>query len=197
MKHLLVFAAVLSLMAGTAVAEGPDVTYGEGVDPVILADRESTCQYGFQDYLQNQGSTLDANQQLGIFCPSPGAITEVGFFAEFIVIGGPMDIVVYDDGVEVLREQVNVTSPGVNVYDVADVAIVGDACIMLCPLGSTWLVTGEDTNSAPYGSTYWSNACECTTPFTSQNLTIWAETGEPTPVKSVTWGQIQAMFRDQ
>ena len=38
----------------------------------------------------------------------------------------------------------------------------------------TWLVTGEDTHSPPYGSCYWSNDCACSNDVDDMNLTIWA-----------------------
>jgi hypothetical protein len=83
---------------------------------------------------------------------------------------------------------------GVNNFDITDVAITGDACIILCPTTFDG-VTGEDFASPPYGDSYWTTICECTTAFVDNNLMIWADTGTATPVESVTWGTVRALFR--
>lgn len=183
----------LALAAGPGLADAPHVTYGPAGYHAPQGPREDTCQYGFQDDQISSGSTLGMGQQLGIWCPSPGVIDKVGFYCEFVVVYGSLDIVIYDDGVQVGSETVS-PAQGLNEFDIADVTVLGDACIMLCPIGDFWAVTGEDLTNAPFGNTYWSNSCECTNEFTSQNLWIWAVTGAGTPVEYTTWGQIKALM---
>ncbi|MDM7914830.1 MAG: hypothetical protein ACE15D_00920 [Candidatus Eisenbacteria bacterium] len=189
---LLVTLSVLALLASSAVAE-PLMSYGPP-GQFESGPRDGTCQYGYTDTAPGQGWTLGLGQQLGIMCQAPGAILAVGWYTEFLVIPGSLDIVVYDNGVEVSRTTVQPVE-GMNDFDIDDVSISGDACIMLCPIGDFWAVTGEDYNSAPYGNTYWSTSCQCTTPFTDNNLTIWATTGEAVATQDNSWGQIRSMFR--
>ena len=72
-----------------------------------------------------------------------------------------------------------------------------DLCVMLCPVGDTWLVTGEDYNSGPYGACYWSNSCECSTAFTDNNLTICVcyDGCPPNPIEETSWGRIRTTHR--
>jgi len=195
MKGLLLVFCLLGMTAGAVLADEPQVTYGAGIDPVTLPVRDETCQYGFEDTAPGSGWSLYSSQQLGIMCPGPMTVTSVGFWSEFIVIAGNLDVVVLDDGVEVSRTTFYVSTEGVIEMDIPDVEVVGDACIMLCPTTYDG-VAGEDYNSPPYGNSYWSGTCECSNAFSDNNLTIWAEyTTGPSPAESTTWGQLRSMFR--
>lgn len=196
-SRLLLCIAFASFPA-SAFADGPQVptphvTYGTPAGSPELPFRGDVCQYGFVDTAIGYGWTLWATQQLGITCASPGSITAVGFYIEFVVVPGSLDIVIYDNGVEVSRTAVAPVQ-GVNEFAVGPVGIAGDACIMLCPT-SFFGVSGEDYGSGPFGNTYWSTDCHCTTPFVDNNLTIWADTGDPVSVEPVTWGTVRALYR--
>ena len=184
----------LAFLASPVLADDPHITYGPAGSEAPQGPREDTCQWGFQDDMTSSGSTLGMGQQLGIWCEAPGVIDKVGFYCEFVVVPGSLDIVIYDDGVMAGTETVSPIE-GLNEFDIADVSIAGDACIMLCPIGDFWAVTGEDLTNPPFAHTYWSNVCECTNEFTGQNLWIWAvHGGGGTPVESSTWGQIKALM---
>ncbi|MDM7914084.1 MAG: hypothetical protein ACE15D_03745 [Candidatus Eisenbacteria bacterium] len=192
MKHI-ALVCLLCLIATAAFAEGPRVSYGPPGDPVNLPDREDVCQYGYVDMQPGQGWSLYAGQQLGILCFAPGSISAVGFYVEFVSVPGNLDIVIYDGGTEVSRTSVTPTT-GDNEFDIDDVAIAGDACIMLCPTSFDG-VTGEDINSAPYGNCFWSASCQCSNPFTDNNLTIWAVTGAPVATEQQSWGALRMLYR--
>jgi len=193
MRRLLTALCLLGMVAGVAMAANPDRTFGPAGNPINLPVREDVCQYGFSDDTPGSGWTLGFGQQLGIHCPGPIQITGVGFYIEFMVTYGELDIVILDGGVEVQR---TATYPdaGVNEFDVPDIN-VGDACIMLCPVGDYWSVLGEDYTSPPYGSSYWSNTCQCTNAFGDNNLTVWAYTGGVVPTSTTSWGSIRALYR--
>jgi len=195
MKKLLV-AFCLVAIAAPAIAADPDVT--SGYPPGVFQSDPSrdTCQYGFNDTSPGSGWTLGLGQQLGINCQiSNSEITSVGGYFEFIAVAGTMDIVIYDDGVEVQRTPVQPVQ-GVNEFDVPDIAVDGSICVMFCEVGSFWAVTGEDYNSAPYGNSYFSNNCTCQNAFTDNNLTIWANYGEggPNPTEQLSWGKIRTLY---
>ncbi len=190
--RLLVTLAMLAAAVGSAVAE-PHQSFGPVGDPWQATVREDVCQYGFQDDLPGQGWTLGLGQQLGIHCVGPMTITRVGFYVEFLVTPGAVDIVIRDGGVEVQRTAVNPVE-GQNEFDIPDIA-VADPCIMLCPQGDFWSVTGEDTTNGPFGHTYWSNSCECTNEFTDNNLTIWAVYDGAVPAEPVSWSRLRALYR--
>lgn len=177
----------------TAAASTPQISYGEGSNEPIPVLGGTTCQHGFEDEQIGSGWTLSTSQQLGIVCEAPGAITGVGFYCEFTFPDGYVDIVISDNTGEVSRTNVYATA-GTNNFDIDDVTIDGDACIMLCPttLGA---VTGEDYTSPPYGLSFWSNACGCDNAFTDNNLTIWADTGTPTATEPASWGMVRSFFR--
>lgn len=185
----------LALAVSPGLADEPHYTNGPPGSQTPQGPRENTCQYGFQDDMTSSGSTLGLGQQLGIWCEAPGIIDKVGFYCEFIVTPGQLEITIYDDGVLAGTETVT-PMEGLNEFDIADVTILGDACIMLCEVGNFWAVTGEDLTNAPFAHTYWSNSCECTNEFTNQNLWIWAVTGAGTPVEYTTWGQIKALMEE-
>jgi hypothetical protein len=195
MKSLLLVLGLLALVSATAMATGPDISFGTGVEPITLPVREDVCQYGFVDMWQGSGYTLGWGQQLGIACAGPTTILRVGAFFEFIPTPGTCDIVVLDNGVEVSRTPVQVVNPGNNEYDIPDTYVGGTACIMLCGVADFWAVTGEDTNAPISGQSYWSNACQCTNAFTSEDLTIWAVYGGATPATETTWGALRSLFR--
>jgi len=195
------FIAIVCLMLAAGPAFAEHITEGPAGDPIQLPmDREDYCQYGFQDDGVSGGSTLGLGQQLGIECAAPGCITAVGFFVEFLVTPGELDIVIRDDGVEVSRTTIPAGGvvEGVNEFDIEDVNIAGDACIMLCAVDDNngyWSVTGEDMTNGPFGNTFWSNSCECTNEFVDYNLTIWAVICGATATEETTFGQIRALYR--
>lgn len=190
MRALLVCVGIL--VFASPVLANPEVSYGTVADPVVFEPRQDICQYGFVDGQPGSGWSLYYAQQLGITCPGPMCISEVGFWAEFAT-PGDLDIVIFDDGTEVSRTTVY-AGEGTNQYDIDDVTIAGaEACIMLCPTTFNG-VTGEDYNSAPYGNSYWSSDCECTTAFTDNNLTIWANIDDASPADSESWGSIKTLF---
>ena len=171
--RIAIFALItLAIAMSPALADEPEITYGPAGSEPPQGPQDDTCQYGFQDDLTGSGSSLYSSQQLGIFCESPGVIDKDGFYVEFVVVPGSLDIVIYDDGTLVSSEAVSPVQ-GLNEFDIADVAVSGDACIMLCPTTFNG-VTGEDVTNGPFGNTFWSNVCECTNPMTNQNLWIWA-----------------------
>jgi hypothetical protein len=177
------------------MAAEPRRSFGLGIPPQQYAPAGGVCQHGFSDDQPGSGWTLGFGQQLGIRCASPGAILSVGFFVEFMVTPGTVDIVIYDNGVEVSRTNVAVAAAGDHQFDIPDVPIGGDACIMLCGVGGFHCVTGEDYTSPPYGDSFFSNNCTCQTAFTDNNLVIYAATGEVTPTTPVTWGAIRNLYR--
>jgi hypothetical protein len=198
MKRLLVTVFMLSVtLGGVVLAADPHVSFGPAGDPIELPTREDVCQYGFTDTAPGSGWTLGLGQQLGINCAGAGCISAVGFYVEFTVTPGELDIVIYDNGVEVSRTTVppGGVAPGVNEFDIADVNIAGDACIMLCPDANYWSVTGEDYASPPYGNSYFSNNCTCQNAFTDNNLTIWATLCSPTATESSSWGSVKTLYR--
>jgi hypothetical protein len=198
MKRILATAFLLSLAAsGVALAEG-EITYGPAGDPIDLPVRQDVCQYGFNDESIGWGYTLGFGYSLGINCPDAGCISAIGFYVEFTVTDGSLDLVVLDDGAEVSRTTLPPGSvfPGVNEFDIEDVAVSGDACIMLCPVGSFHCVTGEDFNSPPYGSSWQSQTCSCSgTNFLDQNFTIWAVLCGAVPTEQTSWGSIRTLYR--
>jgi hypothetical protein len=196
MKRLLALFCLLGLAPGTASAAGPDVTIGAPNPGGARYDCSSPgqCQYGYNDMETGAGWTLGMGQQLGILC-GPYWILGVGFWSEFVVVPGPVDV--YINGEQAGR--FTTVAPGENYLRLEYNSCERDACIMLCPVGDTWLVTGEDYDSAPYGNCYWSNDCDCSTAFTDNNLTIWACIAgcppPPTPIETMTWGRIRAIYR--
>ena len=175
----------------------PQVSFGPSPGSVEIPVLGGRCQYGYNDDILTSGWTLSSAQQLGIRCPDPCSIIKsVGFYVEFIQIPGSLDIVIHDNGVEVSRTAVN-PGQGVNNFDIVDVPIAISACIMLCPTTFDG-VTGEDFNSAPYGNSFFANffnPCTCNSPFTDNNLTIWADTEACTPAKLATWGSVRLRYR--
>lgn len=200
MKTLLATVCILAVAAGAAYAEDPHMSFGPSGDIWYGGQRDEVCQYGFQDDFPGSGWTLGLGQQLGIECPAAGCITAVGFYVDFTVIDGELDIVIYDDGTEVSRTTLapGAVVQGENEFDIDDVNIAGSACIMLCAVNDTngfWAVTGEDYTNGPFGSTFFSNTCTCENAFTDNNLTIWAVLCGATPTDEYSWGTIRAMFR--
>lgn len=200
MKTLLATVCMLAVAAGAVYAEDPHISYGTPGGDWVSPNREDVCQYGFQDDGIGWGSTLGLGQQLGISCPGAECIGAIGFYVEFLVVDGELDLVVLDNGVEVSRTTLPAGSvvEGANEFDIDDVPIAGDACIMLCAVNDDngfWSVTGEDVTNGPFAGTYWSNECTCTTEFTGQNLTIWAVTCGATPTEEYSWGSIRTMYR--
>jgi hypothetical protein len=201
MKGLLSVICMLGLLVGTAVAEEPHQTGGVPGPPWQGEDREDYCQYGFQDDMISSGWTLGLGQQLGIQCAGPVCIAQVGFYVEFTVWDGELDIVIHDNGVEVSRTTLppGAVVAGQNQFPITpNVDVSGDACIMLCAVDDAagyWSVLGEDMTNGPFGNTFFSNECFCTNEFTDNNLTMWAVLCEPTPVEDSTWGRIRTMYR--
>ncbi|MBD3162788.1 MAG: hypothetical protein GF346_10385 [Candidatus Eisenbacteria bacterium] len=191
-------ATVCFLVLAVSPGVAQDVTEGPAGEPIQLPDRQDVCQYGFQDDQIGSGYTLNNNQQLGIQCPAAGCISGVGFYCEFIVTQGDLDVVIYDDGTEVFRYTIPSGTLVEGVNDIMfgqDVAVGGDACIMLCPVDSFYAVTGEDFTNGPFGNTYFSNDCMCSNPFTSVNLTIWAHLCGAVPVSETSWGTVRMMYQ--
>lgn len=201
MMRLLATVFMLSVtLGGAALAADPLVSFGPAGDPIELPTREDVCQYGFTDDTPGSGWTLGLGQQLGIKCLAPGCIGAVGFYVEFTVWPGELDIVIYDNTGEVSRTTLppGAVVEGVNEFDIDDVNINGDACIMLCAVNNAngyWSVLGEDYTSPPYGNSYWSNDCTCQNAFTDNNLTMWAVLCGPTATESVSWGTIRTLYR--
>jgi hypothetical protein len=196
MKRLVTALCLLGLAAGSAFATGPDVTTGYTPGNYTGNGQRDTCQWGFNDTSPGSGWTLGLGQQLGIMCPGPEhEITGVGGYFEFIVTPGTMNIVIYDNGVEVSRTPVQPVQ-GVNEFTITPVCVHGDACIMFCEVANFWAVTGEDYNSPPYGNSYYSTNCTCQNAFTDNNLTIWAHFNScgPNPVQEMTWGKVRMMY---
>lgn len=191
--RLLVTLALLAAVSGAAFAADPHMSYGPPGDPWSAQVREDVCQYGFQDDMPGSGWTLGLGQQLGIHCTGPMTIIRVGFYIEFLPTPGQLDIVILDGGVEVQRTASNPVV-GNNEFDIPDIA-VNDPCIMLCGVGGFWGVTGEDYTNGPFGSSYWSNSCQCTNAFTDNNLTIWAVYGGAVPNETTSWGQVRSLYR--
>ena len=141
---------------------------------------------------------MGLGQQLGIQCfaGSGGWVTEVGFWSEFVVQPGPMNVVINGDVVATFATEV--AGENVTHLETPYNACPGPACIMLCPQGDTWLVTGEDYNSAPYGNSFYSTTCQCTNAFTDNNLAIWVcyDLNDcHTPARETSWGQIRMLYR--
>lgn len=193
MKKFLLGICLLG-MCGVALADGPQMSFGPPADSPTLPQREEVCQYGFTDYWPGSGYTWGLGQQLGISCPGPMLITGVGVYCEFIATAGTVNIVVYDNGVEVSRTPVQPVQ-GINEFDIPDVNVSGTACVMFCEQGSFWAVMGEDTSYPIDGQTYWSNACQCTNAFTDQDLTCWVVSEGGVPAEPTTWGALQNLFR--
>jgi hypothetical protein len=193
MRFALLSLVALTLICGVASADGPRVSTGPAGNSGVMPTREDVCQYGFTDTSLGTGWTLDLSQQLGILCTGPMTVLRVGFYCEFIAQPGTCDIVVRDNGVEVSRTPVQ-PAAGNNEFDIPDTPVSGNACVMLCPVGGFWAVTGEDYNAPIEGMTYWSNSCECTNAFTDNDLMIWVVSEGNTPVESTTWGAIRHLF---
>ena len=158
------------------------------------AAQEEVCQYGFVDLTPESGYNLESFQQLGIFCPTPGVITRVGFTLAWMGAAGTLDIVIWDDAAEVSRTNVEVSAAGQHEFDIPDVEIVGDACIMLCPLPGFRAGVSEDI-SAP-GNFHWSNTCGHCSNIGSPPLIVYAVLGGATPTEETTWGDIKAIYHD-
>lgn len=153
--------------------------------PLFLGRRDAVaeiCQHGYIDDTPDSGWTLGHGQQLGIRCPEAGMVSAVDFYVGFVVIPGVIDIVIYDDAVEVRRTTVPVAAPGWYHYEIDDVLITGDAEIVLCPIGPFYAVTGEDL-TAPFGGTFASNTCSSEIPIPNHDLVIFATTDLPTGVE--------------
>jgi hypothetical protein len=171
--------------------------------PLLLGLRGATadmCQHGYVDDTPDSGWTLGHGQQLGIHCPDAGMVYAVDFYLGFVVVPGLIDIVIYDDAVEVQRTTVPAGAPGWHHYDIEDIPIFGDAEIVLCPLGAFYAVTGEDL-SAPFGGTFASNACSSEIPITNHDLVIFATVefkptaAEPGTWEPSTWGRVKGLYR--
>lgn len=200
MKTLAIVVCFLAIAAGPALAQYQHISFGMPGGDIFLPLRDEVCQYGFQDDGQGWGSTLGLGQQLGIECPDAGCISAVGFYVEFLVIPGALDIVIYDDGVEVSRTTLpsGAVAEGNNEFDIDDVSIAGDACIMLCAVDDNngyWSVTGEDMTNGPFTNSYWSNTCQCSNVSSSYNYTIWAVLCGPVATEQTTWGSLRTMYR--
>lgn len=193
MRLLLAIACVCLLGATSAMADGPLISYGpEGDSQTVY--RPDACQYGFTDGGIGWGYTLGYGQSLGIHCPAAGCIGSVGGYFEGVFTPGQIDIIIYDNGVEVFRQAVSPVA-GVNDWDITDTAIGGDACIMFCPIGNFHGITGEDFSNPPFGHTYWSTDCTCQNEFTDIDLTIWAELCGAVPTEEISWGQVKSLYR--
>lgn len=193
MRKVLLATCVLA-MCGVALADNAQMSYGPVGDPIVYSQREEVCQYGFQDMYPGQGYTWGLGQQLGLACPGPMTITSVGCYSEFVVTPGTVEVVVYDDGVEVSRTPVSPVA-GDNEFDIPDVAVSGTACVMFCGVGGFWAVMGEDPSAPIDGMTYWSQSCQCTTAFTDIDLTCWVTSEGGVPAEPMTWGALQNLFR--
>jgi hypothetical protein len=191
LRSVLLILIALALAAGPVLAEEPLYTYGPVGSFAPQSERDDVCQYGFQDDQPGGGTTLGQGQSLGILCEGAGVVDKVGFCCEFIVTPGTVDIVIYDDGAEVGRETVT-PAVGMNEFDISDVHVSGNACIMLCPNGDFDAATGEDMTNGPFGNTFSSFDCQCTYPSPFWNFWIWAVRGGSTPVEHTTWGKIKA-----
>ena len=190
----------LAIAAGPALAQYQHITEGLPGGPVYLPIREDVCQYGFQDDGVGWGYTLGLGQQLGMECPSMGCIDRVGFWVEFMVVPGELDVVIYDDGVEVSRTTLasGAVVAGTNEFDIEDVPIGGTACIMLCAVNDNngyWSVLGEDMTNGPFGSCYFSSNCTCQNQDTGTNYTLWAVWASGVPVDQTNWGMLKTLYR--
>jgi hypothetical protein len=193
MKMPLIVPCLLGLAAGTVLANDPDYTVGPPNPGGARFDcSNDECQFGFNDTAPGSGWTLGLGQQLGIECER-GEYTGVGFYAEFVVTPGPVDVVI--DGTIV--GTFPTVNSGLNYLPISQFVACGTtACIMLCPQGDTWLVTGEDYNSPPYGNSVWSSDCHCTERFTDNNLVIWGchTFCIEVPTRTLSWGQIRTLY---
>lgn len=191
--RLLVTLALLAAVSGAALASDPHMSYGPPGEPWSSQAREDVCQYGFQDDYVGSGFTLGLGQQLGIHCTGPMTIIRVGFYVEFLPTPGTVDIVILDGGTEVQRTPCS-PAVGNNEFDIPDIA-VADPCIMLCPQGNFWGVTGEDATNGPFNQNcFWSNSCACSN-LLYENLTIWAVYGGSVPNETTSWGQVRSLYR--
>lgn len=146
---------------------------------------ETVCLHGFLDDAPNFGWTLGHGQQLGIRCPAPGTIYAVGFSVEWVVVPGALDIVIYDGTVEVSRTNVFVGAPGSYEFDIPDVAIAGDARVVLCPVEYDFFaVTGEEFSAPPRGGSFLSSVCSTETSLSASELVIYAIVDQSTGVES-------------
>ena len=200
MKALVAIAFLLAFTAGPALAQYQHISEGPPGGWIYLPLRDEVCQYGFQDDYIGGGATLGLGQQLGIECPDAGCISAVGFYCEFLFRPGDLDIVVYDDGVEVSRTTLvdGTILEGTNEFDIEDVSIAGDACIMLCAVDDDngfGGVTGEDMTNGPWENCYFSNTCTCENMSSAWNYTIWAVLCGPVATDEMTWGSIRTMYR--
>ena len=202
MKTLAIVFCFLAIAAGPTLAQYPDLSYGIPENPEYpnLVPREDVCQYGFQDDGVGWGYTLGLGQQLGIECPEAGCIDRVGFWVEFLVVPGELDIVVYDDGVEVSRTTLanGAVVEGTNEFDIDDVNIDGSACVMLCAVDDVagyWSVTGEDQTNGPFEHCYYSGTCTCENVDQYTNYTIWAVLCGAVPTEQTSWGTMRMLYR--
>lgn len=208
MRLATAFLALVSLLTqGTALADGPLLTYKDGPVETPQAVQPSCsgtdlCQHGFIDTFLGIGFALNASQQLGISCAAPFAgaqITNVGFFSEFWITPGDLDIVIYDAASteELSRTTVSIAGGSLVEYEFpVTPTTVTNACVMLCPLGDTDGVTGEDSTTFPYEDTWFSSTCFCSSVLSTHDLTIWACWEAAVPVEGSTWGTVKALYGD-
>lgn len=194
--RLLVSAICLLALAASAVYAEPHKTYGDpGTWQGSGHSRQDYCQWGFNDESVGWGYTLGLGQQLGIECIGPMCIDEVGFYVEFLVTGGAVNITIYDNGVLEHTETVYPAAGENNFVLSAPVDISGTACIMLCPDNNYWSVCGEDFTNAFPNHSFFSSNCTCQSLFTDNNQTIWAHLCGVVPTETQTWGTLRALYR--
>lgn len=195
MRQLWTFVCLLVLAAVPMLAATPHVTTippgAESVSPERLLMQEP-CEVTIRyddgtDDLPDGGSSLGGGQRLGIIAQAPTAdpgyvweIYGVRFYAEFWLTPGDLDIQLasISDPSNTTTETVSVTGGGTWEFEMTNPLLVGsqeEFSVMLCPLGATEGVTGEDTSS-PDGRSYWSGSgCKPDrTDFDSpRDLMIW------------------------
>lgn len=187
---------MLAGAAGAALADGPHISYGPAGSMPPQGPRQEYCQYGFQDDGPGWGYTLGLGYQLGMTCEDAPCVDAVGFYVEFLNTPGVVDIVIFDDGVEVYRQAVEPDAGTNDFYLDTAVNINGTACVLLCPRGDYWSVLGEDFSHPPSGASFQSLDCTCEAPPLDCDLTLWAHTYcGIVPVERETWGSLRALYR--
>jgi len=199
MNRTAILTLSLLLAAGAAQADEPHVTtIPDGVEPappgeapggngvacdVLIRYDDGTDDTPGSGY--TLGGPVPPPQRLGIIAQAPPGgtwqIQSVGFFSEFWVIPGNVNVEVASVSMPgtVATETIYVDSAGIWETAINSPLCVGpdeEFSVMLCPDVGTWGVTGEDL-SAPDGRSYYSSAaCSPDNLLDNGNtdLMIWA-----------------------